>query len=164
MNKNNHGYVLLELIISMTIIFVIIIQFITLTLDMYKKNIEITKENNLNNNIYTLYREIGYDFINYNVKSIKKINNEYVIEYYRNNKSITNIKKLNFSDNKIIYSEDNYNNINVYTYKLVSDKNIKINSNKSKMELDKGYLKLTLNINNNDYEFICSNKIEGVSI
>ena len=84
MKKNNKGYVLMELVISMSIIFVIILQFVTLTLDMYSKNVELARENNLENNIYNLYKEIGYDFINYNIESISKsVNNEYTIKYYR---------------------------------------------------------------------------------
>ncbi len=172
MKKNNKGYVLMELVISMSIIFVIILQFVTLTLDMYSKNVELARENNLENNIYNLYKEIGYDFINYNIESISKsVNNEYTIKYYRVNPDDDDdkhIKTLNFSNNTIVYSENSWNGKNIYTYSLESDKDIKINSNNSKMELTNDTsnglktLKLTLNINNVDYEFVCANKLPEV--
>ena len=172
MKKNNKGYVLMELVISMSIIFVIILQFVTLTLDMYSKNVELARENNLENNIYNLYKEIGYDFINYNIQTISgNANNGYTITYYRVNpddEEDIHVKKLNFSNNTIIYSEDAWNGKNIYTYSLESDKDIKINSNNSNIELTNDTssglktLKLTLNINNEDYEFVCANKLPGV--
>ena len=162
--KKNKGYVLLELVISMSIIFIIILQFINLTLDMYEKNIELSKENEVETNIYNLYREIGYDFINYNIESITKSGNVYTFNYYRDNVDNKNIKKLNFSNNKIIYSETNWRGNNIYTYELDSDKNINIDSSKSSLTQENGFIKLTININNKDYEFVCANKIGSVSL
>ena len=164
MRINKNGYVLLELIVNMVIIFLLMLSFINLTLDMYEKNTELIIEKDLNNNIYNLYKEIGYDFLNYNIKSIDKAGDVYTFIYYRNNTSLTNIKTLDFSNNKIIYSEENFNGKNVYTYILESDDNITINSNDCKLEEIGEYIKLTLNINDKDYEFICSNKIGDVSI
>lgn len=157
--KKNKGYVLLELVISMSIIFIIILQFINLSLDMYEKNIELSKENEVETNIYNLYREIGYDFINYNIESITKSGNVYTFNYYRDNVDNKNIKKLNFSNNKIIYSETNWRGNNIYTYELDSDKNINIDSSKSSLTQENGFIKLTININNKDYEFVCANII-----
>ena len=162
--KKNKGYVLLELVISMSIIFIIILQFINLSLDMYEKNIELSKENEVETNIYNLYREIGYDFINYNIESITKSGNVYTFNYYRDNVDNKNIKKLNFSNNKIIYSETNWRGNNIYTYELDSDKNINIDSSKSSLTQENGFIKLTININNKDYEFVCANKIGSVSL
>lgn len=164
MKKNDKGYVLFELIISMSVTFVIMLQFVSLTLDIYKKNIDLSKQNNLENNIYNLYNEVGYDFLNYNIDTITKLDdNKYKFIFYRNDKGKTLTKTLDFDDNKIIYNEL-YSDKILYNYELNSDDNIKIDSNKSKLEKINDFIKLTLSINNKDYEFIYSNKMEGVVV
>ena len=167
---NNKGYVLLELIMSISMVFIIMLQLFSITLDMYKKTIILSNQNNLENNIYNLYREIGYDFINYNILNVEKNGNSYIFTYYRNDESDTVIGTLTYSDNKILYT-DKIGSKNISSYELNSSNNIKINTDKINIVTIKNkdkskniILKLTININEHDYEFICSNKIGSVSV
>ena len=159
----NKGYALLELVICIVLISMVIIQFTVVITKLNTRSHELFIQNKIENNIYNLYGEIGYDFINYNIKSINKIENGYVFEFYQVNKDNVHKKDLILKDNSIYYNEE-YNGEIFYNYELLSDDIININTDESSLKYENGYLKLTIRINNEDYDFICSNKIEGVNI
>ena len=90
----NKGYALLELVICIVLISMVIIQFTVVITKLNTRSHELFIQNKIENNIYNLYGEIGYDFINYNIKSINRIENGYVFEFYQVNKDNVCLMKL----------------------------------------------------------------------
>ena len=120
---NRKGYVLLELIISMVFIFIVLINVISLSLDLSKKMNSIYKHNNIINNINIISNDIGYDL--YNNNSIDC-----------NNLEINN-KKVEIINNKLVYGTKEYNTKHIKFNNIVcSDFN--------------GYYKFTIKYNNNE--------------
>ena len=152
----NRGFGLFELIVCMSFVFIILIQFTDLSLNLFETNSKLMKDNEVKNNVYNIYKEIGYDFLTYNIKSISKNNNQYIFNYYRNDEQQVTVKTLTLENDELIYSDLEY------PYYVKSTENFSIED--IKIIKDNKFVKLTITINEEEYDIICSNKIGDVNI
>lgn len=154
---NRNGFTIFELIVCMAFVFVIMLQILDLTFNIYEKNSKVYTQNRLEYVLHNLYDQIGYDFIKYNIKSVNKNGNTYTFNYYQVNNNID--KTLKFNNNSIEYGTSS-NKLYLESDKLITINNVNICR---KYDL---LLKLTITINEEDYDFIYSNKkiekIEGI--